>query len=77
MLLHAASKTVHAPQATCTRRLTFPMLQYPGGKPRSVEDLKARYYSVARQLLVEREGGETGIANHVLIKHPYNAEQER
>ena len=51
--------------------------QYPGGKPRTTEDLKLRYYTVARQLLIAREGGETGIANHVIIKHPFNAEHER
>ena len=52
-------------------------LQFPGGKPRSLEDLKARYYAVARQLLVGREGAEDCVANHVLIKHPFNPVHER
>ncbi|KAK9806041.1 hypothetical protein WJX73_008279 [Symbiochloris irregularis] len=51
--------------------------QFPGGKPRTTEDLKQRYYTVARQLLIAREGGESGIANHVIIKHPFNAQHER
>ena len=42
-----------------------------------MEDLKARYYTLARQLLVAREGGDTAVANHVLVKQPYNAQQER
>lgn len=46
-------------------------------KERSVDDIKGRYYSVARQLMVGREGGTTGIANHVLIKHPFDAQHER
>ena len=46
-------------------------------KERSVEDIKGRYYDVARQLIIGREGGTTGIANHVLIKHPFDAQHER
>lgn len=46
-------------------------------KERSVEDIKERYYDVARQLMIGREGGTTGIANHVLIKHPFDAQHER
>lgn len=46
-------------------------------KERSVEDIKGRYYDVARQLMIGREGGTTGIANHVLIKHPFDAQHER
>jgi DNA methyltransferase 1-associated protein 1 len=46
-------------------------------KDRSVEDIKGRYYDVARQLMIGREGGTTGIANHVLIKHPFDAPHER
>jgi len=30
---------------------------YPGGQPRSLEDLKERYYGVARKLLVRFGGG--------------------
>ena len=52
-------------------------LQWPQGKARRVEDLKARYYTLARQLLVAREGGDAAVANHVLVKQPYNAQQER
>jgi DNA methyltransferase 1-associated protein 1 len=42
-------------------------LQFPGAPERSIEDLKARYYSVARQLLVGREGGPESVANHTLV----------
>jgi DNA methyltransferase 1-associated protein 1 len=45
--------------------------------PRSIEDLKTRYYSVARQLLVGREGTADTIANNVLVKHPFSAVHER
>jgi hypothetical protein len=44
-----------------------PCLQFPGAPERSIEDLKARYYSVARQLLVGREGGPESVANHTLV----------
>ena len=30
-------------------------MQFPGGKARDLEDLKARYYSIARQLAIYRE----------------------
>lgn len=50
---------------------------FPSGPPRDIEDIKARYYSVARQLLLGREGSSDAIANHVLIKHPYSAVSER
>lgn len=42
-----------------------------------MEDLKERYYTVARRLLLTREGGEASIANATLIKHPYNKAHER
>jgi hypothetical protein len=51
--------------------------QFPGSKPRSCEDLKARYYAVARALAIAREGSEEGIANHTIVKHPFNAQHER
>ena len=54
-----------------------PNVQFPGGKPRSCEDLKARYYAVARALAVAREGSEEGAAHSVLVKHPFNAQHER
>lgn len=51
--------------------------QFPGGRARSCEDLKARYYAVARALAVAREGSEEGAAHSVLVKHPFNAQHER
>lgn len=48
-----------------------------GKKERTVEDLKDRYYSVARELLLLREGGPDAIANNPLVKHPYSADAER
>lgn len=51
--------------------------EYPGGPPRNLEDLKERYYTVARKLLVAREGTDATLANHPLVKHPYNAAQDR
>lgn len=50
---------------------------FPGGQPRSVEDIKGRYYSVARQLLIGREGSAETIANHSLVKHPFSVQHER
>lgn len=50
---------------------------FPGGQDRSIEDIKSRYYSVARQLLLGREGGPDAVANHPLIKHPYSAQHEK
>lgn len=44
---------------------------------RSVEDLKDRYYSICRRLLVAREGGEAAVCNQLMIKYPYNAQHER
>lgn len=46
-------------------------------RERSVDDIKGRYYSIARQLMIGREGGTTAIANQVLIKHPFDAQHER
>eukprot|EP00958_Prasinococcus_capsulatus_P006088 scaffold582_cov385-Prasinococcus_capsulatus_cf.AAC.23 len=42
--------------------------------PRSIEELKARYYSIARTLILSR--GVEGSANHPLVKEPYNKELE-
>lgn len=53
------------------------LVQFSGGKPRSCEDLKARYYAIARALAVAREGSEENIANHKIVKHPFNAQHER
>jgi DNA methyltransferase 1-associated protein 1 len=47
--------------------------QYPGGPPRSLEDLKDRYYSIARKLMVAREGTDATLLNQPLLRHPYNA----
>lgn len=44
---------------------------------RSVEDLKERYYSISRKLLMAREGNEALIANQTLVKYPFNANHER
>ena len=52
-------------------------IQAPPGKARSMEDLKARYYTIARQLLTAREGAQEQVAHHTLVKHPFNAETER
>ena len=51
--------------------------QWAGGKPRTCEDLKERYYKVARSLQVAWEGSEEGAANLTLVKHPFNAQHER
>ena len=59
------------------RNANIAMVQYPGGVHRSMEDIKARYYAVARQLLVGREGTEDSVANNVLVKHPFNLTHER
>ena len=52
-------------------------LQFPGAPARSIEDLKGRYYSLARQLVVGREGGPETVANQSLLKHPYDPRAER
>ncbi len=52
-------------------------MQFSGGKPRTCEDLKERYYKVARSLQVAWEGSEEGAANLTLVKHPFNAQHER
>lgn len=51
--------------------------EFPGGTARSMEDLKERYYSLSRALLVAREGGEAPVANQLIVKFPYNAAHER
>ena len=52
-------------------------MQYAGKQDRSVEDLKGRYYSIARQLMISREGNQEDIENYTLIKAPYDANHER
>lgn len=49
------------------------LLQFPGGPPRSLEDLKDRYYSIARKLMVAREGTDATLLNQPLLRNPYNA----
>ncbi|GBF95675.1 hypothetical protein Rsub_08657 [Raphidocelis subcapitata] len=51
--------------------------EFPGGPPRTLEDLKERYYDIARKLLIAREGTDATLANHPLVKAPYNAAQDR
>lgn len=46
------------------------------GQSRPLEEIKARYYTVARHLLVGREGGAGQVANHPLVKHPYSLQYE-
>eukprot|EP00803_Ostreobium_quekettii_P002372 evm.model.scf_839.3 EVM.evm.TU.scf_839.3 scf_839:21858-24977(-) len=50
---------------------------FKGGPPRTLEELKDRYYTVSRRLLVSREASEAAVANHILIKHAYNLEYEK
>ena len=50
---------------------------FAGGPERSVEDLKHRYYSVARRLLVSREGGEAAVAHEPVMQHRYNVNAEK
>ena len=52
-------------------------VQYEGGPLRSLEELKARYYDIARALLVGRSGGEDLIAHEPLVKHPFSAAHEQ
>ena len=46
------------------------------GATRSVEDLKARYYDIARKLIIAREGSEKAAAHDPYVKHPFNASHE-
>lgn len=47
------------------------------GGSRTVEDLKARYYGVARRLLIAREGCAEMAANEYLVKKPYDLAYEQ
>mmetsp|Transcript_18639 Transcript_18639/g.56311 ORF Transcript_18639/g.56311 Transcript_18639/m.56311 type:complete len:543 (-) Transcript_18639:194-1822(-) len=49
---------------------------FPGGPKRGLEDLKARYYGLARALVIGRGGGTDLIANEWLVKHPFDAQHE-
>ncbi|KAF3436570.1 hypothetical protein FNV43_RR23662 [Rhamnella rubrinervis] len=44
---------------------------------RTVEDLKDRYYSVSRALLVARAPSPGDVSGNLLVKEPYNVSQER
>ncbi|CAJ1874606.1 unnamed protein product [Sphenostylis stenocarpa] len=44
--------------------------------PRTVEELKDRYYSVSRAILVARAPSSGDVAAHPLVKEPYNVSQE-
>jgi len=52
-------------------------LQFPGGVARSMEDLKERYYAIARKLLEAREANDAMLTNHVLIKYPFDVQVRR
>jgi DNA methyltransferase 1-associated protein 1 len=52
-------------------------LQFPNGPQRTLEDLKDRYYAIARRLLVAREGTDATLLNNQLLRQPYNANAER
>uniref|UniRef100_A0A7S2Z5F0 Myb-like domain-containing protein n=1 Tax=Chloropicon laureae TaxID=464258 RepID=A0A7S2Z5F0_9CHLO len=47
------------------------------GATRKVEDLKQRYYDVARKLVIAREGSEKAAAHNPVVKRPFNADHER
>ena len=56
-------------------------LQFPGAteerSDRSMEDLKARYFSIVRQLMIAREGNQEDIENRTVIKSPFDAAHEK
>ncbi|KAI4301540.1 hypothetical protein L6164_034808 [Bauhinia variegata] len=43
---------------------------------RTLEQLKDRYYSACRALILARAASPTDVANHPLVKEPYNVAQE-
>ncbi|XP_078429620.1 myb-like transcription factor family protein isoform X2 [Wolffia australiana] len=45
-------------------------------RSRSVEELKSRYYSVSRALIISRAQSAVDVANHPLVKEPYNTATE-
>ena len=55
------------------------LTQFEGGPPRTLEDIKDRYYAIARALLTSREGGAATAARHAVVREPYcgRAETER
>ena len=50
---------------------------FPGGRPRTLEDLKQRYYSLAAELTKARAGEPLLASNQPLIRQPYDAQKER
>jgi DNA methyltransferase 1-associated protein 1 len=50
---------------------------FAGAPERTVEDLKHRYFSVARRLLVSRVGGEAAVAHEPVMQHRYNVNAEK
>ncbi|KAF9513258.1 hypothetical protein BS47DRAFT_1317687 [Hydnum rufescens UP504] len=51
---------------------------FPGGRPRNIEDLKSRYYGVCRRLIRNRPwAGDEASKNQVLASYGFDAEQER
>ena len=50
---------------------------FKNGVTRRVEDLKDRYYGIARKLIVAREGSEKTAAHDPIVKNPFNADHER
>uniref|UniRef100_A0A061QNN8 DNA methyltransferase 1-associated protein 1 n=1 Tax=Tetraselmis sp. GSL018 TaxID=582737 RepID=A0A061QNN8_9CHLO len=48
---------------------------FDGGPPRTMEELKSRYYSLARLLLIARNG-EDNVANLEVVRNPYNFAHE-
>ncbi|XP_062115249.1 SWR1-complex protein 4 isoform X2 [Humulus lupulus] len=44
---------------------------------RTVEELKDRYYSVCRAMLIARAPSPADVSGHPIIKEPYNVSQER
>ncbi|KAI3514715.1 hypothetical protein L1887_13353 [Cichorium endivia] len=44
--------------------------------PRTVEELKNRYYSVSRSIFIARAPSPADVSSHPLVKEPYNISQE-
>lgn len=44
---------------------------------RTVEELKDRYYSVSRHILIARAGSPADVSGHPLVKEPYKVTQEK
>ncbi|KAG9002355.1 swr complex subunit [Tulasnella sp. JGI-2019a] len=50
---------------------------FPGGKPRSIQDLKARYYNICRKLIKNRPfAGDEATKNGVISSYSYDKERE-